>query len=237
MTLLNLVVTYPRWFFWTLVVSAGALAMAKVARLDVAFVMTSTGIVSAWFFVDFWVSTAYQTWLGYDTSQFAMSIPSLVSAVGSIGFSFAMVCLIDEGARAAAVDWVLPDGAVHAVRAVLMAVLVIAAFFPVVRSFSGTSSFTAVVAARDQVLFPGYASPGQVEDRFTVDFLRKGAPVSEIRCSYFAPNLGAPPVYNCDATLRFSDGSVVHHDNIQSTGRPDGTFSCGDYTSGVKELC
>jgi hypothetical protein len=77
----------------------------------------------------------------------------------------------------------------------------------------------------------GYPLPSQVDASLVKLFKSQGRTVTYHTCSYFAPNLGPPPVYDCSFKV---DG--VWHDNIQGTGHPDGTFSWQDDTSGVTPL-
>jgi hypothetical protein len=80
--------------------------------------------------------------------------------------------------------------------------------------------------------FPsGYPLPSSVDRSLTDQFGQQGLTVDYHRCTYFAPGLGPPPVYNCSFRV---DG--IWHDNIQGTGHPDGTFSWQDDTSGVAPL-
>lgn len=77
----------------------------------------------------------------------------------------------------------------------------------------------------------GYALPSDVDRALTKHFEDRGSTVEYHKCSYFAPNLGGAPVYNC--TFKVDN---VWHDDIQGTGHPDGTFSWDDYTSGLPSL-
>jgi hypothetical protein len=85
--------------------------------------------------------------------------------------------------------------------------------------------------AGSQAFPSSFALPSQVDRSLTKQFRNEGHTVEYPHCTYFAPNLGPPPVYDCAFKI---DG--IWHDNIQGTGHPDGTFSWQDDTSGVPSL-
>lgn len=236
-TVLGLLFTFPAYLTWLPVVLVAVLAFAKVARFSVGLVGVATAAVTTWWFVDHVVSTARLQDLGYDVGYTTITVPLLVAAVGTVPLAVVLGALVDGDVRTTLREWVVGRGGVDTVRAAAVVLALLAALFPVVRSGSAEPGFAVLTAARDQVLVPGYPTPGQIADQMHATSVAKGRPVS-VTCTYAPPDVVPRPSYRCVAVSTAGGEAAQVHDGILSTGRPDGTYTCVDLTRGVdRRLC
>jgi hypothetical protein len=186
---------------------------------------------------------------------------NILSALGEVTLSVAIVSYFDPHFRDALVQFLRPQPPAIDLLRVGVGVLAVAlgaiavgrlftgwVGFHVAPTYSqalrdyqqrgGSSSVTGIsgVANGDEDAgaqnFPsGYPLPSSVDQALTNQFTGEGLTVDYHHCTYFAPGLGPPPVYNCSFKV-----NGIWHDNIQGTGHPDGTFSWQDDTSGVAPL-
>jgi len=78
---------------------------------------------------------------------------------------------------------------------------------------------------------PGYILPSRLEQVISENVLFYAGNADETnvsisQCRYGAPGMGDPPVITCQVKM-----GPEWHDNVQCTGRPDGSVSCEDDTS------
>lgn len=177
---------------------------------------------------------------GYNAS-FNIEIRAFLIESCWVAFALVLLAALSPDFRGRVMQFVKPLAAFDALRSIAVTVIGLLAGLGVILAFTGGFGFyplrTAETMERESQNFgsehfpSGYALPTEVAEILADRFRRQGRSVTDAHCEYFAPAFGPPPVYNC----RFQvDGE--YHDNVQGTGRPDGSFSWNDYTQGVRPL-
>lgn len=226
----------PRFVFW---IAFGFVMFAGVASTrswSLRAVATFYGIALGAFAVDAIIERIASS--VRDLSSRPLSGARLLAYLGSASLAILIVVYFDPARRAQLLHVVAPKNSLDPLRAAAMVALAALALAPVIRSFSGSLQFGVIRSGG--ALFPGYPSTGDVE-RFVLRAVDgvygSEAETDLLECQYFLPSVGPPPLWHCSVKVTYPGEPPAYYDNLQITGRQDGTFDCYDGSQTGDDIC
>lgn len=235
LSVVYLFVYTPRFVFW---IAFGLVVFLGVASTKTLTARTVGGfylVALAAFILD-WVIERIDS-SARDFSTPPISGARLLAYVGTASLALLVVAYFDPDRRRQLRAIAIPHATLDPLRAAGMVALAALALFPVVRSFTGGLEFGVIRSGGS--LFSGYPSTDDVKNlvvREVHDLYGDEASTDLLECPYFLPAAGPPPLWNCSVKVVLP-GAPVYYDNLQITGRKDGTFDCYDGSQTGMDLC
>lgn len=221
---------FPRFIFWTVACGIMVLGLASTGSAVGAFARAFYPLAVIIFLADYVLGRIALSMRDIPGS-FPLDGYRLLAYLGSVSLAFFIVAYLSPQVRKAIRSFTFPNQVINPAR--LGAVVVVAALaaVPVARSFTGEFSFGVVgITPTAANPFPGYPTTSDVkqyvQDRID-EVAGTAVDLEYLDCEYIFPQAGPPPLWGC-STKATANGETVYLDDLQITGRQDGTFECYD---------
>jgi hypothetical protein len=237
LTAVTEVIYFPRIVFWLIFSLIVIFELSSVRTVSTRVLVAFYAVAVGAFALDWIVGRAVFS-LRELSGSYPLGGARLLAYLGTVSLAFLLLGYFDPQCRQELRSLILPRNTADPMRVGIAVLIALLALAPVIRSFTGPFSFG--VVGFNASPFPGYPSTVQVK-QFVMNRVnstyQSGADTDLFDCQYFLPQAGPPPLWHCSIKVIVSGAPAQYHDNLQITGRKDGTFSCYDGSNVEIRLC